>query len=299
VRRSRAAAALAAWCGLLLCSPAAAAPPSALQAPSYTFAVIGDSGSGSELQYALGREMEAARAKSPFSLVLMLGDNLYGRFEGAESFRRRFEAPYAALLADGVKFHAVLGNHAQPDEEIAYPAFGMGGKRYYTFTEGGGLVQFFAIDSDRLDTGVPEPAQVAWLESALKASTARWKVAFFHHPMYNTGRTHGQNPRLKAVLEPLFTRYGVILALSGHEHVYQRLVPQKGVHYFISGCAGKVKRDSIDRADPMLAAGNDSTVSFMIFELTPDMARFRAIDSDGEVIDSGSFARDTVAPGAP
>lgn len=282
-RRRRAASFLVIlWCALV-------GWPASHAGRSVSFAVIGDSGTGKAGQYAVARAMEAARLKTPFSFVLMLGDNLYGEFQGATSFTERFEKPYASLLRQGVKFHASLGNHGNADAEARYEPFGMGGKRFYTFTAGDGLAQFFALESDTLDARPVDSAQLAWLESELKTSTARWKVAFFHHPIYNAGLQHGPNLRLRALLEPLFLRYGVRLVLSGHEHVYERFKPQGGVLYFVSGSAGKVKTNDIDRSSPLLAAGNDTVCSFILFELTEDDARYSAISAFGETFDSGAY----------
>jgi len=263
--------------------------PALAAAESFTFAVIGDSGTGKPDQYAVAQRMNEAWSRQSFPLVVMLGDNLYGEFKGATSFRDRFEMPYAGLLGHGVRFRAVLGNHGHIEAEVNYKPFGMEGRRYYTFKEGDGLAQFFALDADTLDARPPEAAQVAWLETELKASTATWKIAMFHNPIYNAGRTHGPNKRLRELLEPLFVKHGVRLALSGHEHVYQRLKPRQGVAYFISGSSAKVAEGTLDRSDASLLAGNDSVCHFMLFTLTPSEAAFRAISAKGEVLDSGTL----------
>src|SRR5580765_1175905 len=77
---------------------------------SLKFAVIGDNGTGGKPQYDVGQQMAAARAKFPFEMVLMLGDNLYGR-QDPKDFVTKFEQPYAPLLQAGVLFYATLGNH--------------------------------------------------------------------------------------------------------------------------------------------------------------------------------------------
>jgi hypothetical protein len=48
-------------------------------AESLKFAVIGDNGDGSKAQYEVGAQMTQARITFPFELVIMLGDNMYGR----------------------------------------------------------------------------------------------------------------------------------------------------------------------------------------------------------------------------
>lgn len=256
------------------------------------FAAIGDSGTGNAEQFAVARAMEQVYASTPFELVLMLGDNFYGGVD----YVKKFELPYAPLLAQGIKFYASLGNHdggGKSNKETSYAKFNMGGRRYYTFTrnlhdETGKqpLAQFFALDSSQM-----EPAQLAWLEQTLSQSTARWKIAFFHHPLYSSGKTHGADTKLRAQLEPLFVKHGVQLVLNGHEHFYERLKPQHGVHYFISGAAGKLRRNNIRRDNPDFAFGNDQAQHFMLFEVKPDELNFRAISDAGTVLDSGTLRR--------
>jgi acid phosphatase type 7 len=40
-------------------------------------------------------------------------------------------------------------------------------------------------------------------------------------------------------LEPLFVKHGVGLVFSGHDHVYERTVPIRGVTYVVSGGGGR------------------------------------------------------------
>ena len=250
-----------------------------------TFAAIGDSGTGSDRERAVARRMKEVHDRLGYPMVLMLGDNIYPDRCGATPFVTCFEEPFGPLIGDGVRFYAVVGNHDEALAELDYAPFSMPGSPYYTFSAGPeGLAQFFAIVSDEKDT-----AQLAWLETALAESHAVWKIAFFHKPIYNAGRHHGPDLPLRSVLEPLFVKYGVRLALSGHEHVYERLRPQDGVHYFISGAAGHVNH-GLNRSDPILAAGNDRSCSFMIFALTPSELKYKSISLLGAVIDSGSIA---------
>lgn len=254
----------------------------------FSFAVLGDTGTGKRGQLAVAQAMETVHEREPFGLVLMLGDNIYGGVN-ARAFRKRFEQPYHNLIARGVNFQAVLGNHDKGGvkREVGYDPFNMAGRRYYTFTrglseEGAPLAQFFAIDSSKMDK-----EQLAWLEKELTESRATWKIPFFHHPLYSSGRTHGSDRKLRANLEPLFTRYGVQVALSGHDHIYERIKPQQGVIYFVSGSGGKLRKGDIRRNDPLFAAGNDEVCHFMFFEIEADEIHFRAIDINGAVIDQG------------
>ena len=72
-----------------------------------------------------------------------------------------------------------------------------------------------------------------------RASNDRWKIAYFHHPLYSSGDRHGSEVDLRAQVEPLFIKYGVDVVFAGHEHFYERIKPQKGIYYFIAGRLGE------------------------------------------------------------
>ncbi len=256
------------------------APPAAQDA--LRFGVIGDSGTGDREAYEVAAQMAKARAAFPFDFVVMLGDNMYGG-ESPRDFEKKFELPYKALLDAGVKFYAALGNHDDPNQ-VHYKLFNMNGKRYYTFKPRDG-VRFFALDSNYMD-----PPQLEWLERELEASGSEWKICFFHHPMYSSGKQHGPSLELRRVLEPLFVKYGVNLVLSGHEHFYERIKPQRGIYYFIVGSSAKLRRNNIRKTE-ITARGYDQDRTFMLMEIDGDLLRFQTISRTGQMIDSGTLQR--------
>ena len=263
-------------------------------AASVKFAVIGDSGKGDQRQADVAGQMLLFHAKFPFDRVIMLGDNIYSG-QGPQSFEQKFAQPYKELLAAGVTFYAALGNHDAPDNR-SYPPFHMGGERYYTYATKN--VRFFVLDTDELD-----PPQLVWLENALRASQEQWKVCYFHHPLYSDGATHGSDVNLRVVLEPLFLAYGVNVVFSGHDHIYERLTPQKGILYFVSGSAGSLRKGDLRRS-AMTAAGFDEDNSFMLVEILGADLSFEAVSRTGQVVDSGTLhlplpARADHSPGPP
>ena len=164
---------------------------------SVHFAVIGDTGTGAAPQEQLAEVMLKARAVFPFDFALMMGDNLYGG-EDANAYATKFEIPYKPLLDGGVKFYATLGNHDNPTQRL-YKNFNMDGKEYYTFKKGN--VRFFSLNSNYM-----EKRQLEWLESELAKSGSDWKICYFHHPPYSSGKQHGSNDELRKVLEPVFLK---------------------------------------------------------------------------------------------
>jgi predicted phosphodiesterase len=250
-------------------------------AGSVKFAAMGDMGTGDKPQYDVAAQMAAAHQRFPFDMVIMLGDNLYGSQKPAD-FVQKFEKPYKPLIDAGVKFYATLGNHDDPTNPN-YPLFNMGGQRYYSYTKGD--VRFFVLDTDYLD-----PPQITWITRALQASTDRWKICYFHHPLYSDGGRHGSSVDLRVILEPLFVKYGVNVVFSGHDHVYERITPQKGIYYFVSGSAGQLRKGDVHRST-MTAAAFDQDQSFMLVEVAADDLSFVCISRTGATVDSGVIHR--------
>ena len=253
-----------------------------LKEGSLRFAAIGDTGTGSSKQSEVGEMMAHYRLSFPFEFVLMMGDNLYGG-EKARDYEKKFAEPYKKLLDNDVKFYASLGNHDLA-LQVNYEKFNMNGKEYYRFKKGN--VAFYALNSNYMDK-----KQVAWLESELAKDTSEWKVCFFHHAPYSSAKAHGSDKQLREVVEPIFVKYGVNVVLTGHDHVYERIKPQKGIHYFVSGAAGKLRSGDIDRSSPLTDKAYDRDMHFMLFEVVDDQMHFQAITRTGESVDSGVIAR--------
>ena len=256
---------------------------------SVKFAVIGDTGTGSREQYEIGKLLAEARARFPYEFVIMVGDNMYGSQAPAD-FVKKFEAPYKPILDAGVKFYAALGNHDDPAQRF-YKPFNMDGKRFYSYSKGD--VDFFVLDSTYMS-----PEQVDWLKQELPKSKARWKIAYFHHPLYSSGKTHGSETDLRQLLEPLFIQYRVDVVFAGHEHFYERVKPQNGIYYFTEGGSAKLREGNIRPASALTEKGFDTDNTFMLVEVDRDRLFFETISRKGTLIDSGSLERREPSRGA-
>jgi hypothetical protein len=244
--------------------------------------VIGDTGTGDKNQLAVAQQIVNYRSRFMFPFVIMVGDNLYGS-DKAKDYDKKFAIPYKPLLDAGVKFYAALGNHDDPNQRF-YKPFNMSGERYYTFKPADG-VRFFALDSNYMDD-----KQLQWLEKELAASGSDWKIAFFHHPLYSSGETHGSATVLRDQIEPLFVKYGVNVVFTGHEHFYERIKPQKGIAYFISGSSAKLRKGDILQTD-FSAKGWDGGYTFMLVEIMGDELTFQTISQAGQTIDFGTIRK--------
>jgi predicted phosphodiesterase len=261
-------------------------PTLPLKPNSVRFAVIGDMGTGMKPQYELAAKMVEYRQKFPFEFVIMLGDNLFDDgAAGKGDYESRFERPYKPLLDAGINFYAALGNHDKPNERF-YKPFNMDGQQYFTYKKSN--VRFFVLDTNDMN-----PRQFAWLEKELQNSGSDWKICYFHHPLYSSAAFHGSSTELRLVLEPLFVKYGVNVVFAGHDHVYERVKPQKGISYFTEGSSGSLRAGNL-RKTALTAAGYDQDRSFMLVEIAGEELFFQTISRTGQTVDSGAIQR--VAP---
>ena len=140
------------------------------------------------------------------------------------------------------------------------------------------------------DTNLMDDEQLQWIRDALRRSTDEWKIAIFHHPIYSDGDRHGPNVSLRVLLEPLLVAHGVDVVMSGHEHIYERIKPQKGITYFIVGSSGQLRKGGLTPS-PITAASFDQDQAFMLAAIDGDEMTFRAISRTGLVVDSGVIHR--------
>jgi hypothetical protein len=80
------------------------------------------------------------------------------------------------------------------------------------------------------------------------------------------------------------------VVFAGHEHFYERLKPQKGIHYFVNGGGAKLRSGDITRTN-MTAKGFDADRSFMLVEIDGDVLRFQTLSRTGARVDSGEIRR--------
>lgn len=251
---------------------------------SLKFAVIGDSGTGRSAQYRVAEAMAFYHAQFEFQSVLMAGDNMYGS-QNPSDYVKKFETPYKALLDQDVKFYAALGNHDRPEQRF-YKLFNLGGERYHTvkLTDS---VRLFVLDSSYLD-----PDQVSWLTKELEGSDSPWKIALLHHPLYSGAKRHGSDLEIRRTLEPLFEAHGVDVVFAGHDHVYERIKPQRGITHFVIGNSAKLRKGDL-RTDSSTAVGFDSGYGFMLVEILGDEMHFQVISDECKTIDNGTILERT------
>ena len=90
-------------------------------------------------------------------------------------------------------------------------------------------------------------AQDTWLRADLAAHSNVCTLAYWHHPRFNSGATHGNNTAVANFWDALYA-YGADVILNGHDHIYERFAPQtpaavadsvNGIRQFTVGTGGR------------------------------------------------------------
>jgi 3',5'-cyclic AMP phosphodiesterase CpdA len=250
---------------------------------SFSFAVVGDSGSGGKGQLAVAGLL--GRLEPDF--ILHTGDVVYPAGQ-ERHYDRRFFAPYGDIIKE-VPIFPVLGNHdVRKGNGAAFlsnfhlPLGSPGStKRYYSFDWGD--AHFVALDSELYynDKGSSSKEQKDFLERDLGATRRRLKIVFLHRSPYGSSR-HGGDETVRADLEPLFARHKVNLVFAGHDHVYERTLPIRGVTYVVSGGGG---RRLYPAGKGRLTACSRSAHHVVLGRVDGGRLTLEAVEPDGTVFD--------------
>lgn len=295
-------------------------------------AFFGDGGTGGKDQRAVAKQLELARERGKLDYVFLLGDNIYNNGEAKyiqskylDVYRELLDAGvgfHAAVGNHDVKRCDVSrSGEALPRDATAYRGceidqqldpknrFGyVDGQRYYDVVVSADsgqrpLLEVFVVDSNTLASSqsflVPgdDRRQLDWLDRELGESSAVWKVVTMHHPIHSPSAAgwfagHGREEELGDQLEPIFTRHGVDVVFAGHNHFYARMVPQKGVRYFVAGGGGK----GLYRYKPVDGYVYEEPERgkfhhFVHVHLTSEAFEYCVVDDEGKVHDAGRFRK--------
>jgi hypothetical protein len=155
-----------------------------------------------------------------------------------------------------------------------------GNEKWYSYDWG--RIHFAA-----LDTEADYATQVRWLDEDLAATAAPWKIVYFHKPPYSSG-SHGSDSALRGALAPVLAKHGVQLVLAGHDHNYERMIPQNGIQHVVTGGGGKGTRPVGTSSFTALSV---DVIHFLYLEVGADELVVHAIDGTGVEFDSVAVPR--------
>ena len=124
--------------------------------------------------------------------------------------------------------------------------------------------------------------QLAWIDSTLSISDARWKVVMGHHPIYaGTKKDKCERRDLQIRLQPILDKYKVDISVCGHIHNFQHMrVPQSDVDYFVNSSAS-LTREVVDFEGAQFGSP-DSGFSLCTAKEVELIMTF--VNKDGEII---------------
>jgi hypothetical protein len=235
--------------------------------------------------------------------VFTLGDNAYpsGSSGVDNDFPRCFSPSWGSKRIMNV-IHTAPGNHDY-DSGSGAPYFAYFGARagppgngYYSYDFGGW--HFISLNSEfyyRVGSQADVTAQEEWLRQDLADHHPLCTVAYWHRPLYSSG-TYGPTSQVQRLWRILYDG-DADLILNGHEHDYERFLPQtpdgvvdsvKGIAQIIAGTGGGVLRKMVSpfaRNSVYQIHGR-----FGVLKLTLGAGEYRHafIDANGRVWDPGA-----------
>ena len=250
-------------------------------ASRFTFAVVGDFGSGTSDEAAVASLIESWHP----DFVLTVGDNAYPA-GSTDLLDRDIFRPYAAVMRESAWFPA-LGNHdvKAEDGKPELEAFhSLDAERWYRFTWGNAAV--VVLDSDtRVAPGSP---QLRFARRAL-ARRSCFRFAAWHHPPWEPpGRPI--SPGLRLNLVPLVEQDGVQIVFVGHLHAYARSRRHHGVVYVAVGTGGATLDNDARKLTIPSARIVQGRFGALRGDVAGRVARFRYETVDGRVRDRFSLS---------
>ena len=229
----------------------------------FTFIVYGDSQEQVPYYTQLERHKlvadRIAEEEGDAVFILHTGDTVSQAQDATEW--DRFFASARTMLANTTLYTA-LGNHEEKYKDLAREVFAL--PPWYSFDCGD--LHVVVLDSTSMK-GSEMAGQTAWLRDDLAADDARWTVAAFHHPPYNSGGHH-TGAWADAGWREAFEAKGTDVIFSGHVHSYQRHMAN-GTQYIIAATGGGLQYPLEEEKDPCYQVGREYVLGYERVHVDP------------------------------
>ncbi|KAK6921565.1 Calcineurin-like phosphoesterase domain, ApaH type [Dillenia turbinata] len=251
---------------------------------SLSFLVVGDWGrKGFYNQSQVAFQMGKVGEKLDIDFVISVGDNFYD---------------------DGL---TVLGNHDYRGDVLAQlnPILSKMDTRWLclrSFILNAEIAEFFFVDTtpfvDKYFTR-PGHSKYDWrgvlpreeyrsnllkdLDSALRESSAKWKIVVGHHAIRSAGH-HGDTEELVSRLLPILKANNVDLYINGHDHCLQHISSTHSpLQFLTSGGGSKAWRGDFNWSPEVMKFYYDGQ-GFMSVQITKTLVDFAFYDVFGNVL---------------
>ena len=236
---------------------------------NFTFMIASDLGrNGYYDQKPVAEMMGEVAAVAEPEFIALIGDAHH--FMGVKSvsdplWQTNFEWIYKhpELM---IRWYPILGNHAYRGNTQAVIDYSnvsrrwIMSSRYYAktfsasknvevlllFVDTAPMIDKYRFDKEEYpDAGKQSlERQLAWIDSVLSASKAKWKIVLGHHPLYaETSKEESERADLQQRLQPLLDKYKADVSVGGHIHNFQHFHPKdSGVDYFVNSSASQTRK---------------------------------------------------------
>lgn len=230
--------------------------------------------------------------------VFTTGDNAY-YYGTTEDFEGCYARSWGRHRA---RTRPAPGNHDYRTPEapgyFAYfgEAAGDASRGYYSYDLGAWHVVVLNSNCEAVGGCQAGSRQEKWLRADLAAHPARCTAAYWHHPLFSSGR-HGGNPEaMRGIWKALYDA-GAEIVMNGHDHDYERFAPQdpsgaldreRGIREFVVGTGGAGLR-SFPGVSPNSEARNDRWHGVLKLTLHAESYDWEFVpEAGGTFTDSGS-----------
>jgi uncharacterized membrane protein HdeD (DUF308 family) len=261
--------------------PTFAVEPPVAGSEDFSFLVIGDPGEGDASQQVLRDQVIFAAAQPLVKFLVISSDVIYPTgamkdyeakfwlqmkgvskpvyaipgnhdwYDALEAFLATFLQADAARASMRARAEADLRLTSTTDtriEQLIRDAETL--RREYGVPTGFQRGPFFEVQTDRfallaIDTGIVkriDPAQWAWLESALERSRGKFTMAVLGHPFYAGGHDMAADHHDFARIKHLLIERGVRICMAGDTHDLEYYAEPRAdapaIHHFVNGGGG-------------------------------------------------------------
>lgn len=274
---------------LVLAGPSATAPTA-----TRTLIAVGDVASCN----STADEANAQLVATIPGTIALLGDIAY-EFGSATDFAQCYDPAWGRFKS---RARPAPGNHeyGTPGAAGYFGYFrtlaGVGTQGYYSYNLGAWHVVVLNSNCGPAGGCVAGSPQERWLRNDLRRNGAKCTLAYWHHPRFSSG-LHGDDPTVAPLWQALYDDRAE-LVLSGHDHDYERFMPQtpdgrldakRGIREIVVGTGGRSLYPLV-RSAPNTWIGNDRTYGVLRLTLAPGRYSFRFLPVPGGTFtDSGAF----------
>ena len=199
--------------------------------------------------------LKANQAANVETVVFTLGDHAYPEASGRylrECFTPSWGDPKKLIMKSirpSIGNHDYMSDRAAPNYRYFGDRLGPPGKGYYSYDVGDWHVIVLNSELAVEGTSAEKAAQLDWLRKDVADHRQLCTLSYFHKPLFTSSYRQGIS-EMRALWTILYDA-GVDLVLSGHDHHYERFLPQtpmgvkdtvKGIEQILVGTGGAALR---------------------------------------------------------